>query len=72
MKNPNDKNSHDMNQYRRLDKALQGKEAADKAKQLEKDKEKLEKKQAEDAEKRTKALETISENIDKLLKKVGI
>ena len=72
LKNPNDKNSHDMNQFRRLDNALKGKDAADKAKQLEKDKEKLEKKQAEDAEKRTKALETISENIDKLLKKVGI
>lgn len=39
LKNPNAKNSRNMNQFRRLDKALQGKDAADEAARIAKEKE---------------------------------
>lgn len=72
LKNPNDKNSHEMNQYRRIDKALQGKDAADEANKIAKEKEENDKKRQKLEEDRTESLKNISEKIEEIKEKMGM
>ena len=72
LKNPSDKNSHDMNQYRRLDTALQGKDAADEADRIAKEKKENDAKRQKLEEDRTEKLKTIDGRIEKILEKMGM